>query len=394
MQMLEYKDALELILSTAKPLLTEKVKLHQSLKRILAYDVFHDMDMPPFNKSAMDGFACRKEEINNELKVVETIFAGKQPEKRIGKNQCYKIMTGAVVPDDADIVFKKEDAEFGSKGKVKCTNPSTGNNICYRGEDVTKGQQVLQQSVLITPRHLPVLAGAGVTNPLVYKRPGVSVMTTGTELVEPEQKPLPFQIRNSNSAQLLAQLKNLEIDALYGGIWKDEKSLIRKKMEQALIAHDVVILTGGVSVGDFDFIPGILKELGFEILVSATGIKPGKPMSFAHKEGRYCFGLSGNPVSSFVQFELYVKPFLYKLMGHDFEPVVFSLPIGIDFHRKNADRINFFPANINRAMEVNPIEFHGSAHINALSDASFFMEVSKNVKTLKKGDLVNVRQIQ
>lgn len=391
--MLEYKDALEIMLSSAIVMPTEKVELHHSLNRILAENVISDMDMPPFNKSAMDGFACRNEDLNNELEVVETIYAGKQPEKQIQKNQCYKIMTGAVVPDDADIVFKKEDAEFHPDGKVKCTNPSTGNNICYRGEDVKKGQLVLQQSVLITPRHLPALAGAGVTKPLVFGRPRISVMTTGTELVEPHQKPLPFQIRNSNSAQLIAQLKNMEIEATYGGIWKDEKDLIRDKMERAFSHHDVVILTGGVSVGDYDFIPEILKELGFEILVSSTAIKPGKPISFARKKDKYCFGLSGNPVSSFVQFELYVKPFLYKMMGHDYKPVILNLPMGVAFHRKIADRINLIPANINQSMKVVPVEFHGSAHINALSDANFLLEVPKNAKTLNKGDLVNVRQI-
>jgi len=392
--MLEYKEALKIILSSAIVLPTEKVELRHSLNRILAEDIFHDMDMPPFNKSAMDGFACRKEDLNNELEIIETIYAGKQPEKLIQKNQCYKIMTGAVVPDGAELVFKKEDADLLSENKVRCTNSLTGKNICYRGEDVAKGQKVLQKTVLLTSRHLPALAGAGATNPLVYKRPGVSVMTTGTELVEPHQKPLPFQIRNSNSAQLIAQLKNMEIEATYGGIWKDEKSLIRDKMEQAFSKQDMLILTGGVSVGDYDFIPVVLKELGFEILVRATGIKPGKPMSFARKKDKYCFGLSGNPVSSFVQFELYVKPFLYKMMGHNFNPVILNLPIGEMFNRKYAERVNFIPANINKLMEVIPVDFHGSAHINALSDANFLLEVPKNVKTLNKGDLVNVRSIQ
>lgn len=391
--MLEYKDALELILSSAEVLATEKVELRNALKRVLAVDVFHDMDMPPFNKSAMDGFACRRSEIANELEVVETIYAGKSPEKKIGKNQCYKIMTGAVVPEQADCVFKKEDAEFLSDNKVICTNPSTPCNINLKGEDIKAGDKILEQSTLITARHFPVLAGAGITRPEVFKQPAVSVFATGTELVEPENKPLWYQIRNSNSSQLLAQLTEVGLKANYGGILHDKITQIQTKVEEAFRTNDVVILTGGVSVGEYDLIPEILDNLGFETLVRATGIKPGKPMSFARKQNKYCFGLSGNPVSSFVQFELYVKPFLYALMGHQFEPIVFTLPLGIDYNRKKADRINFIPVNINAEMEVVPVEFHGSAHINALSGAKFLLEVPKGVTSIKKGELVNARQI-
>ena len=389
----EYKEALELILSSANVLATEKVELRNTLKRVLAVDVFHDMDMPPFNKSAMDGFACRRSEIANELEVVETIYAGKSPEKQIGENQCYKIMTGAVVPEQADCVFKKEDAEFPSLNKVVCINPSTPCNINLKGEDIKAGDKILEQSTLITSRHLPVLAGAGIAIPEVFKQPAVSVFSTGTELVEPENKPLWYQIRNSNSSQLLAQLAEVGLQVNYGGILRDEAKQIQTKVEEAFRTNNMVILTGGVSVGEYDLIPEILDNLGFETLVRATGIKPGKPMSFARKKNKYCFGLSGNPVSSFVQFELYVKPFLYALMGHQYKPMVLKLPLGIEFNRKKADRINFIPVNINAETEVVPVEFHGSAHINALSEAEFLLEVPKGVTSIKKRELVNARQI-
>ena len=391
--MLEYKDALQLILSSAKLMPVEKVELRQSLKRILATDVLHDRDMPPFNKSAMDGYACRKSELRNELEVIETIFAGKLPEKTIGKNQCYKIMTGAVVPPEADFVFKKEVAEVTENGMVICQKPSSPNNICYRGEDIQKGQIVLNNSTLLTPRHLPVLAGAGVSNPNVYSQPVITVFATGTELVEPVDQPESFQIRNSNSSQILAQISEMGINANYGGIIKDEVTILTEKVSTALDSSDIVFLTGGVSVGEYDFMPGVLQNLGFEILVSATAIKPGKPMFFARKGNKYCFALSGNPVSSFVQFELYAKPFLYAMMGHNFEHKILTFPLGKEMNRKKADRINFVPANVNEKMEVVPVEFHGSAHINALSGATWLMEIPKGVKTINKGDLVNVRSI-
>ena len=391
--MLEYNKALEIILSSAQVLSVEKVELRNSLKRILAVDLFHDMDMPPFNKSAMDGYACRQTELGNELEVIETVFAGKNSEKRIGENQCYKIMTGAVVPEQADCVFKKEDAEITDSGKVICKNSSTSCNINFRGEDIKAGDKILDKSTLITSRHLPIMAGAGITCPEVFKQPAVAVFATGTELVEPDNKPLGYQIRNSNSSQVIAQLADVGISANYRGILKDERSQIQTKIEEAFHLNDIVILTGGVSVGEYDLIPEILTKLGFEVLVRATAIKPGKPMSFARKKNKICFGLSGNPVSSFVQFELFVKPFLYSLMGYNFHPVVLRLPLITDYSRKKADRIEFIPVILNDNMEVVPVEFHGSAHINALSSANFLLEVPRGVTSIKKGDLVNARSI-
>jgi molybdopterin molybdotransferase len=391
--MLEYLDSLEIILNSAETIPPERVDLNQALHRVLAEDVFSDMNMPPFNKSAMDGYACRKSEIGNELEVVETIYAGKMPERQISKNQCYKIMTGAMVPDPADFVFKKEDSSIVRENRVICTRQSQTSNICSLGEDVRIGDKILVKSILIKAGHLPILASAGLSQPVVYQLPEVTVFATGTELVEPEVVPLPHQIRNTNSSQLIGQLATMNIHAKYGGIIPDDETILERNLQDAAISFQVTILTGGVSVGDYDLVPDILKGMGFEILINATAIKPGKPMVFARKGNRYCFGLSGNPVSSFVQFELYVKPFLYRLMGHEYQPQIFRMPFGAEFTRSYAGRMNFIPVNINPEMQVIPVDFHGSAHINALSDAGYLMEVPIGVKTIGKGELVHVRQI-
>jgi molybdopterin molybdotransferase len=391
--MLEYKTALELIISAAEELSSEKVELQQSLYRILAVNVFYGTDMPPFDKSAMDGFACRKSDLQNVLEITETIFAGKSPEKRISKNKCSKIMTGAVVPKGADFVFTKENAEMLDGNRVKCLDTLAGNHICYKGEDVKRGDKVLDKSTRILSRHLPLLAGAGVCQPEVFLLPGVTVFATGTELVEPHIKPEAFQIRNSNSPQLMAQLAEMNISANYCGILADKEETLTEKISEAFNSDQVVILTGGVSVGDFDLVPGILKKLGFRILVNLTAIKPGKPMVFARKGNSYCFGLSGNPVSSFIQFELYVKPFLFALMGHIFLPPVFKLPLGEEISRDKSDRVHFFPAIVSSDMEVFLLEFHGSAHIHALSQATHLLEIPINVELIKKGTLVDVRPL-
>jgi len=391
--MLDYRSALSLIVASARPLPSEKVTLQQAHNRVLAADVFYDIDMPPFDKSAMDGYACRMSDLQNELEIVETVYAGKQPEKTIGENQCSKIMTGAVVPEGADCVIKKEDALVVGQSKVRCVNPAVAGNICYQGEDIRNGDKILTHPLRITSKHLPVLAGAGIVNVEVYCRPEVMIFATGTELVEPSVKPKPYQIRNSNSSQLLGQLSEMNIMANYGGIVQDEERVLSEKISEAVNAGQVVILTGGVSVGDFDLIPEILKNSGFEILVTATAIKPGKPMVFARKGEKYCFGLSGNPVSSFVQFELYVKPFLFALMGLPDQPARLQFRMGSELLRKNADRLNFVPVVLTREMEVVPVKFHGSAHINALSEASHLLEFPVGTNHLSKGEVVNVRPI-
>ncbi|MBS2210886.1 molybdopterin molybdotransferase MoeA [Carboxylicivirga mesophila] len=389
--MRKYKDALQIIIDQAETLPSESVSLMHAYHRVLAEGVCIDMDMPPFNKSAMDGYACRKKDLNNTLTLVETIYAGKKPEYNIGENQCAKIMTGAVVPDGADCVFMIEDAEVIDENHVRCTNIHTKSNISLRGEDAQSGDLLLPASTMLEARHMPLLAMAGKSTVQVYRQPQVAIIASGTELVEPHETPMPFQIRNSNSSQLLAQLQQLNINGHYKGIIKDDGTQLIEQISIALQENDVLILTGGVSVGEYDLIPDTLQNLGYEIIVYKTAIQPGKPMVFAKKGKSYCFGLSGNPVSSFIQFELYTRPFLSALMGHPYKPKELMLPLNTDFSRKKDARLLFAPAIINESSEVVPLEFHGSAHINGLSNAQVLFEIPIGVKELKNGDLVNVR---
>ncbi len=389
--MIEYKDALKIIIDQAQTLPSESVALQQALYRVLVEDVCIDMDMPPFNKSAMDGYACRKTDLPNPLTVVETIFAGKNPVHVIGKNQCAKIMTGAVVPEGADCVFMIEDAEIIDDNHVRCTNTNSKSNISLRGEDAQLGDVLLSAHTKLEARHMPLLAMAGKSTVNVMRQPKVAIIASGTELVEPHETPESFQIRNSNSSQLLAQLLQSGIMAHYKGIVKDEGALLTEQISQALQENDILILTGGVSVGEYDLIPETLQKLGYEIVVTKTAIQPGKPMVFARKDNSYCFGLSGNPVSSFIQFELYVRPFVAALMSNQYKATELKLPISTDFSRRKVARLLFVPAVINEKSEIEPIEFHGSAHINGLSTAQVLFEIPIGVKELKKGELVNVR---
>lgn len=233
--MLKYKDAYEIVMNTisGKPLGTERVEIDSALSRILAKDVVADRDSPPFNKSAMDGFACRRADLDNELTVIETIAAGNKPDKAIGKNRCSKIMTGAVVPEGADCVIMVEDTTPTGENKIRFTpleipasqkgqktkRTLTGfigehsvDNICFKGEDIKKGDVVLRAGTRISARHIAVLAGLGCTKPLVAMKPMVGIITTGDEIVEAERKPAPFQIRNSNGPQITAQVTAVGIE--------------------------------------------------------------------------------------------------------------------------------------------------------------------------------------
>ncbi len=386
-------EALRLVLETGKTSGTEKVKLTEACGRVMAEDVCSDIDMPPFDKSAMDGYACRQADINNLLTVIEFIQAGKTPEKEIGAGQCSKIMTGSMVPKGADCVVMIENTEMVSDNRIKVNDNPANSNICFTGEDVHAGQKVISAGTLLKSQHLAILASAGCTEPLVYKVPSVGVIISGDELVEPFEKPGISKIRNSNAYQLLSQLKNLNLEPHYYGIAEDSKEKLKETMRLSISKHNLTIITGGASVGDFDFVPIILKELGMHRLFDKVAIKPGKPVSFAFNNEKFCFGLSGNPVSSFVQFELLVKPFIYKLMGHAFKPSQFTCQLAETKTRANTERLQFFPVKINGEGKAEIIEFHGSAHIGALADTAGLVAFPVGNDVIKKDTLVNVRQI-
>jgi len=404
--MIRFEEALNIIHDSVKIIETESIKLHDSLGRILAENVVSDMNMPPFDKSAMDGYACRYEDIRNALEVVELIPAGEIPQKKIGKNQCAKIMTGAMIPEGADCVLMVEHTKETEDGKIVYTKevreievcniePSEKQqlNICYLGEDIKKGDVVIKKGIKIRAQDIATMASVGYTSVSVYRKPKVAVIPTGNEIVEPEIIPSVSQIRNSNGSQLVAQLKSIGIDAWYQGIARDTEEETMKMIEKAYHENDIILLTGGVSKGDFDLVPEILKKLQFKLLFQEISVQPGKPTVFGIRENKYCFGLPGNPVSSFVQFELLVKQLISHLMGGIESSIVLKLPLSKDYLRKRDDRLAFLPAIINDAGEAQLIEYHGSAHISGYSAAWGLVAVPLGVKEIKKGEKVNVRQI-
>lgn len=389
--MIPFDEALEIALNAAFRLENERIPLELANGRVLAENVISDIDMPPFDKSAVDGFACRMEDLQRELEVIDTIAAGQVSAKRTGPGQCIKIMTGAPVPDGADCVVMVEHSKEIPGNRVRFETEKTAPNICYRGEDVRKGTLLIPEGTLLQPGHVAIMAAAGYATPLVSAQPKIAIISTGDELVEPGNFPSVSQIRNSNAYQLLAQAKKLGIHADYLGIARDSEEETLEKLNEAFAGYDVTLLTGGVSMGDFDFVPAMMQKAGMDLKFQKIAIQPGKPTVLGAKSHRLCFGLPGNPVSSYMLFELLVKPVLFKLQGHHFSPATVRLPLERDFRRKRAERLNIVPVVIKESSSADLVDYHGSAHIHAMSYATGVICVREGITEIKKGSLVDVR---
>jgi molybdopterin molybdotransferase len=391
--MITFNEALKIVTESCAVLEYERIKINDSLNRVLAEDIFSDINMPPFNKSAMDGYACRSSDLKNSLEIIEVIPAGKVPSKSVNINQCSKIMTGAIVPEGANCVIKVENTFISGDHKVNFTKEFTDKNICFLGEDIREGDKLIGKFTKISPVHIAVLSSAGVTLPLVIKRPAVGIICTGSELVEPDMKPGISQIRNSNANQLIAQIKNAGAIPYYYGIVEDSKEATIKIINKAISKNDIVIVTGGVSVGDYDYVPEALSEIGFDILFSSIAMQPGKPSKFALLGKKLCFGLPGNPVSCFLQFELLIKPVLKKMSGELFKPSIKKFKINSDYSRKNVEREAFIPVKMLDENTVTTASYHGSAHINSFLDIDGIISLPIGQNKINKGEIVDVRQI-
>lgn len=391
--MILFEEAYETVMQYARPLGTEQAGLTEMLNRVIAVDILSDMDMPPFDKSAMDGYACRREDIGNALTVVGEIPAGRIPGKKITRNQCARIMTGAMVPEGADCVIIVEQTEQVGVNTIRFTGKETQNNICYLGEDVRRSDVVLKKGTRIQPQHMAIMASVGVVSAEVYRRPLVGIISTGDELVEPDRSPSRSQIRNSNAYQLIAQVRAAGAIPDYRGIAADTAESTREIIEKALEKNDVILLTGGVSMGEYDLVPDIMTGLGIEQKFQRIAVQPGKPTIFGVKGEKLCFGLPGNPVSSFLIFELLVKPLLLGLMGHHHSPCNLNLPMAAEYKRRKSARTSWFPVRINEEGEVEPVEYHGSAHLYSLVEMAGMASIPIGVTTLKKGEKVEVRLV-
>ena len=391
--MVSFEKAYADMMDSAVPLDTEAVYFADAVNRVLAQDVRADMPMPPFNKSAMDGYACRRVDLNKPMAVIEEIPAGCMPSKTIEEGQCSKIMTGAPVPQGADCVIMVEYTETLDTGHIRFIAENTASNICQKGEDIQKEDVVLHKGERITPAHIAVLAAVGCTRPNVHVRPRVAIMATGSELVEPHEKADGARIRNSNSDQLATQLEQMGVEVNRCGIVPDTLEDTVAAIDAARRNHDLVMVSGGVSMGDYDFVPVALQKNGFEFLFESVAMQPGRPTIFGRNGKTYCVGLPGNPVSTFIIVEIMIKPFLLRLIGGTPRPMLVEVTLEKAIHRRKATRQSTIPMSLPSPGKAVAVEYHGSAHINALCRADALLTIPIGVTELPQGSKVNVRLI-
>jgi molybdopterin molybdotransferase len=321
--MIEYSDARALVIGAAKTLPSESVLLARAPGRTLARDVRAREDIPPFTKSTMDGYAVRAEDTRPsssgtarevELEVLEDLPAGRPSRTAVGPGRAVRIMTGAPLPAGADAVVMVEDAESRERAVIIRHEVRPGDNIGLAGEDLKKGEIALERGTLIGPAETAMLAAAGFARVPVTRRPRLAVIATGDEIVEPGDPKRPGQIRNSNGPALTAMAAEAGADARYLGIARDRKASLAARLVRARAA-DVLVLSGGVSVGDYDLVKDGLEASGVKRVFWKVRIKPGKPVFFGRRGRQLVFGLPGNPTSSLVTFLLFVRPALDRMLG-------------------------------------------------------------------------------
>jgi len=320
--MISVEKALETILANFRPLGLEKINILKTGGRVMGEDIYAPRNIPSANNSAMDGYAVRHMDTRGAtknkpllLKIVEDIPAGKVAQKKINKGEAARIMTGAVIPEGADAVIRQEDTQKEGRTVIIYTAAKKAENIRFAGEDVHKGELVVKKGTSLRPADIGMLAALGKAFVSVYQQPRVAIMSTGDELVDIETDPPPGKIVNSNSYSLTAQVLACGAIPVMLGISKDKKSDLEETFKTALHA-DLIISSGGVSVGDFDFVKNVMGEIGNAMHFWQVAMRPGKPLAFGAIENVPLFGLPGNPVSAMVSFEQFVRPSLLKMMGH------------------------------------------------------------------------------
>ena len=389
--MIIIEEALKILDGTSVTPQVEEVKIEESLNRVLAQDIASKINMPPFDKSAMDGYAYLSGDTSDRFKILETISAGAVPQTIIKKGQCAKIMTGGMVPPGADRVIKRE-LTVEEDNFMKITEEEDNRNICYQGEDVRTGDIVLKSGTLLRSQEIGIIASMGLASIKAFRRPQVGIVATGSELVAPGNPLLPGRIYNSNTFSLAAQV--LEAGAILksSATAVDTIDEIQDSIDRFLTTCDMVLISGGVSAGDFDYVPNVLRDLEVKLHFEKIAIQPGKPTVFGTRGDKIVFGIPGNPVSTFVIFEILIKPLLFKMMGHVYRPKTIQAKMRERFKRIHTERTAYTPIYYQDGY-VDLLTYHGSAHIHALAKANGLICIPRGEHEILAGTKVNVRQI-
>lgn len=391
--MIPVAEAEKIILAEVKDFGKELISFENSLNRILAEDLFTDRDLPPFNRATLDGIAINYSAFENGIRsfhIKATQAAGDPSIDIVNVDECIEIMTGAAVPDTTDIVIGYEDIEIKNGiAIIKNNSFKKGQGLHLKGTDKRKNEIIVKNNEVITPVTISIAASIGKTELLVKKLPKVVIISSGDELVDVYNKPNPFQIRRSNSYIIVASLEryNLKADVLH---IPDNPEITRKNISACLQNYDVIILSGGISMGKFDYIPAALKELSVKKLFHKVQQRPGKPFWFGrHENGVVVFALPGNPVSTYMCLTRYFIPWLKACMGISFTKNRTAI-LNEDFSFTPA--LQYFlqvklNMEINGTLTATPFEGNGSGDFSNLSEADAFMELPLERNNFTKGEV-------
>lgn len=379
----------------------ETVPLPEALGRVLPAELASPIDHPPFHKSAMDGFAYGQKSSTGLYRVVDEIAAGQYSGRALQPGEAARIMTGAPIPPGAAGVQRIEwtrDVERDPEGRpiVAFTREETADNIIRRGENLKAGAALLGPRIL-APQDLGILAAAGFSSVEVLARPRVGVVSTGNEVVAAGNPLDDSSIYDSNGPQLTAQASAAGCLARFFGIAGDEERDLKTLLAAALESCDLVLVSGGVSMGDFDLVPSVLESLGVETLFHSIAMRPGKPTFFGRRGSAAVFGLPGNPVSTFVNFEILAKAYLGALQGMKAAPRIIRARLAAPLARKGSDRVEFLPAALFPAedgMAARPLRYHGSSMITVLAQTDALLRMEIGVESMEEGALVDARLLR
>lgn len=407
-QLIFFNKAKKLVLNSCKKLKTEMISIKNSLFRITAKNLFSKLTVPNYNNSAKDGFAIKSWATKNAslknpvyLKIIGTSSSGKKSKfhkKYDKKFSCIKIMTGAPLPKNFDSVIEKE-LVIKKNGFIKIIKPiKKYSNVRFKGNQLEKNEFLFPKGTRLQPQHIGILISAGINQILTYKIPTVGIITTGNEIVNIDKKPKFGQVKNSNSYVLQSLLQKYNFNFINYGLVKDNFNKIKSVVLKAIKDCDVILISGGISHGEYDLVKPVLKNVGTKSIFWEIRCRPGKPLFFGtkifNKKKKYIFGIPGNPVANFVQFEVLIKPFLLKLSG-----------------RKDFDNKNIFFAFLTKSIKkepqfkyflrgkyfvkkniffVTPLQNQDSSILKSVVKANCLIILNEQDVELKKGNIVKI----
>ncbi len=381
------QQATEIINQVAFRSRTARKDIDMATGYVLAENIIADRDLPPFHRATMDGIAIRYSDYENGIRefVVEGTQAAGQPQQKL-KSGCMEIMTGGVLPEGSDTVVRYEDVTINEKRATINSPVEKNQSVHAQGIDAKKGELLLGPGTLISPAEIALLASVGKKEVLVYDPQPIAIITTGDELVPIEQTPLTYQVRRSNGVALSSALQIINLKSQLVHL-PDDQNILEEEIKSIIGKHDVIILSGGVSKGKFDYIPGVLEKLGIKKVFHQVQQRPGKPFWFGRSTTKTVFALPGNPVSTFLCFHKYIKPWIEAGLG--LKPVNAKAILAEDYMFK-PDLTYFLQVRIdssNGQLLAMPDAGEGSGDFANLRNVDGFIELPPGRSEFKKGEL-------